>query len=102
MVEFEVFSAVLDLHGRPVQIGEFTAYTGDGVGAGTCSYQIPVQPSLVFSATEGTVNHAGIVVGLPTCDDTAVVEKVIDNLLQQPDAPPATPDAQLIGDLDGP
>lgn len=101
-VKFEVFSAILDLRGRPVQLGEFTAYSAGGIDAGGCSFQIAVQPELVFSVTEGTAYHGGIVIGLPTCDDTAVAEKVLDNLVRQPDAPPAKADAQLIGDLDGP
>jgi hypothetical protein len=101
-VEFEVFSEILDLQGAPVQLGDFTAYPGGGVGAGSCSFQVMVQPDLVFSVTEGTVYHGGVVIGLPTCDDTTVAEKVIDDLVRQPDAPPAGPNAQLIGDLDGP
>lgn len=101
-VEFKVFSAILDLRGHPVRIGEFTAYPDGGVGAGGCSFQIAVQPDLVFSVTERTVYNGGIVIGLPACDDTTVAEKVLDNLVRQPDAPPAKPDAQLIGDLDGP
>jgi hypothetical protein len=101
-VEFKIFSAILDLRDQPVQIGKFTAYPDGGVGTGGCSFQIALPPELIFSVTEGTVYHGGIVIGLPTCDDTAVAEKVLENLVRQPDAPPAKPDAQLIGDLDGP
>jgi hypothetical protein len=98
-VEFEVFSAILDLQGQPVKIGGFTAYPAGGVGAGGCSFQIQVQPDLLFSVAEGTIYHGGIVIGLPSCEDTAVAEKVIDDLVRQPDAPEAKSGAQLIGDL---
>ena len=98
-VEFTVFSSVIDLKGRPVKIGDFAAFPAGAVGLGGCSYEVAVKPDFVFSRTERTVYHAGIVIGVPTCDDTAVVQKVLDNLVQQPDAPEPKPGAQVIGDL---
>lgn len=60
------------------------------------------RPPLLFSKREKTIYNAGIVVGLGSCDETAVVKKVVENLLAQPDAPAAKPGAQVIGDLTGP
>lgn len=95
----DVFSAILDLQGQPVQVGELPALVGEI--AGGCQFQVPVLPDLVFSTAEGTVYNGGIEIVVPTCDDVAIVEKMIDNLIAQPDAPPAGPRAQPIGDLDG-
>ncbi|MEJ3652511.1 hypothetical protein WEH80_05955 [Actinomycetes bacterium KLBMP 9759] len=100
-VEFEVYSAILDLDGEPVQIGDFTTYKTGGIAAGGCAYQVAVQPDIVFSKEEKTVYNGGFTVGVGTCDETDVVQKVIDNLTRQPDAPEPKPGAQLIGDLTG-
>lgn len=100
-VEFTIFSAILDLKGQPVKIGDFDAFKAGGVTAGSCSFEVALEPQFVFSRTERTAYHAGIVIGLNTCDETDVAKKVLDNLVQQPDAPAAKPGAQVIGDLRG-
>ncbi|WP_232662860.1 hypothetical protein [Pseudonocardia sp. TRM90224] len=100
-VEFEIYSAILDLDGEPVQIGDFTTYRTGGIAAGGCAYQVAVLPDLLFSKEEKTIYNGGFTVGVGTCDETDIVQKAIDNLVRQPDAPEPKPGAQLIGDLTG-
>lgn len=100
-VEFEVFSPILDLDGPKVQLGDITAFQAGGIGAGGCSFQVAVQPDLLFSKREKTVYHGGVSIGVGSCSETAVATKVLQNLFAQPDAPAGKPGAQVIGDITG-
>jgi hypothetical protein len=100
-VEFVMLSPVLDMTGPPTRFGEYTAYEAKAIGAGGCSYDVPMGPDLPFSAEGSKPYRAGISIGVLSCAETEVVAKVIENVAAQPDPAPARPGAQELGDLTG-